>query len=83
METYLCKNLLFFQHHCLTVDCGSMWYIFHLTMNAHFIPNEDPHNILRGMLVNVPQPVCHIGEAFLVCYIVDQHDTHSLPKEKI
>ena len=49
---------------------------------CHLIPKEDPHNILRSMLINVPQPICHTVEAFWVCDVVDQHDTHGLPEGK-
>merc|ERR550517_2123589 len=48
---------------------------------VNLIPDEDPHNILRGVFINVPQPICHIVQAFLVGDVVDKHDTHSLPVE--
>ena len=34
------------------------------------------------MLVNVPHPICHVVEAFLVGDVIDKHDSHGLPERK-
>lgn len=53
-------------------------FLWHDSLINHitFITENHSLDIFIRMLVNIPQPLDYILETFLICYVVNQHNSH-------